>query len=145
MSELNGKNYKKVYVNVPAEKYSEGDFAAPLRSFTDTYDLDGTAIADGDILNLFKLTKQSRILGGFVKFDNGGATGIFKLGIEGDDDALIAAADFGGGAAGEICVDIDGAGKGAILPENAKVILTCTEVTALTAGTVQVTLFVSES
>lgn len=141
MSELYGKNYKKVYVDVPAEKYDEGDFAAPVRTFTDTFDL-SAAIADGDILNLFKLTKGSRIVGGFISSTDMGVTGIFKLGIVGADAIFHAGLDAGGAAAAS---SILATSLGYEITAESLVIATCTEITVATTGTIKVTLLVTES
>lgn len=144
MADLYGINYKKVYVDVPSEKYAGGDYAAQVRAFTETFELNGS-IAQNDVIHLFKLTKGCRVVGGFFKSDDMGANGAFKLGFVSGDDALIAAVDASNGASTLVFADIDGAAKGDVLNAEQEVILTCTEATAATSGKIQVTLLVTEA
>ena len=141
MSTLYGNNYKKVYVDVPSEKYDEGDYAAPVRTFTDTYEL-SAIIADGDIINLFKLTKGSRVIGGFMTLDIG-ATGKLKLGITGDDDLFHAGLDVNV-VTGDASVILN-TSLGYEVTAESLVIATCTTVSAAATGSVKVTLFVTEA
>ena len=141
MANLYGDNYTKVYNTVPAEKYDEGDYAARVRVFSETFTL-AAAIADGDIISLFKLTKGCRIVGGHMAITDMGGTGIVKLGITGSDAILHAGLDAGDAAAASVIL---ASGLGTEITAETAVIATCTEITVATTGTVKVTLLVSEA
>lgn len=115
--------------------YDEHVFAADVNAISDV------------ILMGAKLPAGCRVVGGKVKSDSMGTTGIFKFGYQASDDGSVVADDdaFGtsydaGGAAVETAVS--GAGLGKKLDKAVQPVLTLTEATDSASGdTIKVWLF----
>lgn len=141
-----GTNYQKEFVNVPAERANAAQYAGSIRTFQEEFVLT-EALADGDVVKLFKMSSAGKIVGGFIKSDDLGATGIVKLGTEADDDGLIAAGDISDASGTPISVQFDAKSTllGEALAVGDEIVMTCTEVSAATSGTIKVVLFVAEA
>lgn len=103
MATLNGKNYKKVYVDKPSQKADKGEYNGHVKTLYDEITLAGD-LGLGDEILLGKLPVGARVLSAVVKSPSLGSTGILDLGYKAngvdveDQDGFVAAADAGGQA-----------------------------------------------
>lgn len=140
-----GIGYQKAYVNVPAEKIDAGNFASSVKVFAEEFVLT-EALASGDVVHLFKMQNEGRIIDCSIKADDMGTAGAIKLGKVGADAGLIAAGDISDGSGNPIILkaDADSVLLGEKLSVNDEIILTGIETTNATSGSIKVILLIAE-
>ena len=138
MTDLYGVNYTKAYVNKPSEKAGKGEYNGHVKILFDEYVVPAAnELATADFIYLGKLPKGARVIGGKVKCEAAGATGIFQIGYEAngvdavDVDGFAAAVDPGAAA---VLQELDGAAIGKKFLAETTVVLDVTEVTADAGG-----------
>lgn len=99
MADLNAKNYKAAYVDIPSNKIPPAEVSGGVMVAYDEYEQAGAAIALNDVIKLgIVIPKGARILEAVLKCPSMGTTGIFSLGTAADADSLLVNADAGGQA-----------------------------------------------
>ena len=138
MTDLYGSNYTKAYVNMPSEKAGKGEYNGHVKILFDEYVVPtANELATADFIYLGKLPKGARVLGGKVKTDAAGATGIFDIGYlangvdAADADAFAASVDPGAAA---VLQELNGAAIGKKFEAETTVLIDVTEVTADAGG-----------
>jgi len=138
MTDLYGSNYTKAYVNKPSEKAGTGEYNGHVKILFDEYVVPtANELATADFIYLGKLPKGARVLGGKVKTDAAGATGIFDIGYlangvdAADADAFAASVDPGAAA---VLQELNGVAIGKKFEAETTVLIDVTEVTADAGG-----------
>jgi len=138
MTDLYGSNYTKAYVNKPSEKAGKGEYNGHVKILFDEYVVPtANELATADFIYLGKLPKGARVLGGKVKTDAAGATGIFDIGYlangvdAADADAFAASVDPGAAA---VLQELNGVAIGKKFEAETTVLIDVTEVTADAGG-----------
>lgn len=99
MAELYGVNYKKAYVDADKAKYNPGEYNGHVKTLYDEHVFEADVNAQNDTILIGKLPVGARVVGGGVRAESMGTTGIFDLGVTGDANGIVDGADAGGQAA----------------------------------------------
>lgn len=151
MATLNGTNYKKAYVDVPSVKIGPGEQFGDLHVAYEDYDLAtlGEIVANGDVILGPKLPAGARPVQAILQSPSMGATGIFDLGWQAngvdaaDQNGLVDQADAGGQAVTKLATDTAGGPAGLFkkFSVETQLVITCTEDTVNTTGTIKAVVF----
>lgn len=134
MADLYASNYTKVYVNKPSEKAGKGEYNGHVKVLYDEYVVPtANELGTSDVLYFGKLPAGARVLGGKVKMQASGATGIFDIGYlangvdAADPDGFAASVDPGAAA---VLQELNGAAIGKKFTVETTVVVDVSEVTA---------------
>lgn len=138
MADLYGSNYTKAYVSKPSEKAAKGEYNGHVKTLYDEYVVPlANELATADFVYIGKLPAGARVLGGKVKCQAAGATGIFDIGYLANGVDAVDADGFAAGVdpgAAAVLQELNGAAIGKKFTVETTVLLDVTEITADAGG-----------